>query len=539
MVRDYVEVKHGRQKAEYIHPVCEKILSETNGVMVYQEQVMRILNELGGIELAASYTCIKAISKKKEDLIAKNREQFVKGCLEKGLSEQQAIDFWTMIIKFAGYGFNKSHSTAYALIAYMTAYLKAHYPVEFMAALLSGDIPGRNFKSKDALVEHMEDCERMNIPVEPANVNTSGVDFTVGDGKIFFGLSAVKGCGGSAGEAIVAAREKGGPFKDIFDFCERVDITQCGRGSMETLIKAGAMDSFGARRAQLSAVLDRALQAGQSAAADRKSGQKNLFGAFAEEEAKQPAKVVLPDLPEWPERDKLQAEKEVLGFYLTAHPLDEYRQTLQMYCSHTTASVPDVPDRAEIILGGMVGAIKHAHTKNGKPGAPTKYANFDFEDVDGVIRSICWPDGFATMGHLIVPEAILVMRGVVDRRGGDEANIIVNELIPLNELAARYTSGVKVRANIEQHGLDILPRIYEVARAYPGSGKFKLVLALDDGSTVYFGESRKLRVDANEEFRARIDNLLGPGNLQLMVDKPKPQAAQPRREFRRAPAGAQ
>jgi DNA polymerase-3 subunit alpha len=540
MVRDYVEVKHGRQQAEYIHPVCEKILGETHGVMVYQEQVMRILNELGGIELAASYTCIKAISKKKEDLIAKNREQFVKGCLEKGLREQQAIDFWTMIIKFAGYGFNKSHSTAYALIAYMTAYLKAHYPLEFMAALLSGDIPGRNFKSKDALVEHLEDCERMNITVDPPNVNTSGVDFTVGEGKIFFGLSAVKGCGGSAAEAIVAGRAKGGPYRDIFDFCERVDISQCGRGSMEALIKAGAMDMFSPRRAPLAAVLDRALQSGQSAAADRKSGQKNLFGGFAEEEAKQPAKVVLPDVPEWPEREKLQAEKEVLGFYLTAHPLDEYKQTLQTYCSHTTGAIADVPDRAEVILGGMVGAIKHAHTKNGKPGAPTKYANFDFEDVDGVIRCICWPDGFATMGHLVVPEAILVMRGVIDRRGGDEANIIVNELIPLDELASRYTSGVKVRADVERHGPDILAKIYEVARAYPGSGRFKLVLTLSDGSMVYFGDSRKLKVDPNEEFRERIDNLLGRGNLQLLVDKPKPQAAQPRREFSRpkTPAGA-
>jgi DNA polymerase III subunit alpha len=540
MVRDYVEVKHGRQQAEYIHPICKRILEETHGVMVYQEQVMRILNELGGIELASAYTCIKAISKKKEETIAKNREQFVKGCLANGVTEQQAIDFWTMIIKFAGYGFNKSHSTAYALIAYMTAYLKAHYPVEFMAALLSGDIPGRNFKSKDALVEHLEDCQRMAINVVAPSVNTSGGDFTVAEGNIYFGLSAIKGCGGSAAEALVAAREKGGPFTDIFDFCERVDTTQCSRGAMETLIKAGAMDCFGARRSQLAAVLDRALQAGQSAAADRKSGQKNLFGAFAEEESKQPAQASLSDLPEWPEREKLQAEKEVLGYYLTAHPLDEHKRTLQMYCSHTTASIIDVPDRAEVILGGMVGAIKHAHTKNGKPGAPTKYANFDFEDVDGVIRCICWPDGFATMGELISPESILVMRGVVDRRGGDEANIIVNELIPLDQLASRYTSGVKVRASVEQHGPDVLAKIYEIARAYPGTGRFKLVLALDDGSTVYFSESRKLKVDANEQFRSRMEALLGVGNLQLMVDKPKPQSAQPRRDFQRprAPAGA-
>ncbi len=167
MVDDYVNVKHGRQQAVYIHPVCEKILSETNGVMVYQEQVMRILNELGDIELAGAYTCIKAISKKKEELIAKNFEKFMEGTAKKGLKKSDAEDFWNMIIKFAGYGFNKSHSTAYALIAYQTAYLKQHYPVEFMAALLCGDISGRNFKSKDALVEHLEDCRRMGVTVLP------------------------------------------------------------------------------------------------------------------------------------------------------------------------------------------------------------------------------------------------------------------------------------------------------------------------------------------------------------------------------------
>ena len=193
MVDDYVAVKHKRKTPEYLHPVLKEILEETNGVMVYQEQVMRILNGLGGIELASAYTCIKAISKKKEDLIAKNESKFMEGATEKGLTEKQAREMWEMILKFAGYGFNKSHSTAYALLAYQTAFLKAHYPVEFMAALLSGDIPGRNFKRKDSLVEHLEDCARMNITVVPPSVNTAGIDFTVKDNKIFFGLSAIKG----------------------------------------------------------------------------------------------------------------------------------------------------------------------------------------------------------------------------------------------------------------------------------------------------------------------------------------------------------
>jgi DNA polymerase-3 subunit alpha len=349
----------------------------------------------------------------------------------------------------------------------------------------------------------------------------------------------VKGCGGSGGEAIVAARTKGGPFKDIFDFCERVDVAQCSKAAMETLIKAGAMDSFSPKRAPLAAVLERALNSGASAAADRKSGQKNMFGAFEDEEVKAKPTGSLPDIPEWPEREKLQNEREVLGYYLTSHPLAEHKRTLEMYCSHTTKTIPDMPDRAEVILGGMIGSIKHAHTKNPKPGAPSKYANFDFEDIDGVIRCIMWPDGFATQGHLITQESILVMRGVIDRRGGDEANIIVNELIPLDELAGRYASGVRVRASVTEHGPDILPKIYEIARAYPGNGRFRFVLELDDGSLVHFGDSRKLKVDANAEFRTRLENLLGPGHMQLMIDKPKPQAASRNgRDFSRRPAPA-
>ena len=221
MVQQYIDVKHGRKQAEYKLDVLREILTETNGVMVYQEQVMQILNRLGKIPLAAAYTCIKAISKKKEKIIASNYEEYMKGAVEQGLSKKDAQDMWDMIIKFAGYGFNKSHSTAYAAIAWQTAYLKTHYPVEFMAALLTGDIPGRNFMSKDSLVEHMEDCDKMGVEVVAPCINSSGVEFIVAENRIHFAMSAIKGCGIGAAQAIVDAREEKGPFKDIFDFCER------------------------------------------------------------------------------------------------------------------------------------------------------------------------------------------------------------------------------------------------------------------------------------------------------------------------------
>lgn len=521
MVDDYVAVKHGRQKAEYLHPVLEEILSETHGVMVYQEQVMRILNRLGGIELASAYTCIKAISKKKEAIIAANEAQFLKGATEKGLTEKQAQEMWDMILKFAGYGFNKSHSTAYALVAYQTAYLKAHYPVEFMAALLSGDIPGRNFKRKDSLVEHLEDCERMKITVVPPNVNRSFVDFAVRDGEILFGLSAIKGCGGAAGESLVAAREKDGPFKSIFDFCERIDPHACNRSAIETLIKAGAFDTLCDNRARLMAVVEKAVQAGASALADRKSGQMNFFEEIVEEDEPS-ANDQLPDVPEFPDKTKLSMEKEVLGMYLSAHPMAEYQQQLSTLCSHTTTQLKDVKHRQEVIVGGMISSIKIANTRNPKPGMPSKYANFDLEDLEGNVRCICWPDGYESQGQHIAAEAVVIMRAAVDKRGdNDEVNLICNELIPIAEANERFTAGIRIHIDQRRHEEALLPMLNEVLRGYPGSLDVTVALRLESGDTVQV-KSKRHRVSITPELRGRLDDLLGQNSHRLMVSPPKP-----------------
>ena len=517
MVDDYVAVKHGRKEAVYKHPVLEDVLSETHGVMVYQEQVMRILNRLGGIALAKAYTCIKAISKKKESLISANYEKFIEGSVASGLDEKDAQDIWNLIVKFAGYGFNKSHSTAYALIAYQTAYLKCHYPVEFMAALLSGDIPGRNFKKKDSLVEHMEDCERMNIEVVAPDVNTSDVDFSVGGEKIFFALSAVKGCGGAAAEAIVQARSSDGPFADLFDFCERVDVSACNRAAIETLVKAGGFDSFGARRSQLLAVLERALQAGASALADRRSGQKSLFGDVDESDSEGPT-VTLPEIPEIEEREKLLMEKEVLGFYLSSHPLEEYRGVFETFCSHNSAELGRLPDRAEVTLGGMISSIKMSHVRKVRPGSnATKFANFDLEDLHGAVRCILWPNDFVEFGDFVQADSIIAARGVVDRRGGgDEVNLIVNELIPVDQLSSRYTNGIAIRVSEEIQGEKGLAQIKEILRGYPGSCEVQLMVCLADGNRVQL-RSGNMRVDVNPELRRRLDDLLGDGNIRLLT----------------------
>jgi DNA polymerase-3 subunit alpha len=421
-----------------------------------------------------------------------------------------------LIEKFAGYGFNKSHSTAYALIAYMTAYLKAHYPVEFMAALLSGDIPGRNFRRKDALVEHREDCRRMGIEVVPPSVNSSHADFTVADGRIFFGLAAVKGCGEAAAAAITTARAQGRPFSSLFDFCERVDPAACPRASIETLIKAGAFDALGVRRAQCLAGLDRAIQAGAAALADRRSGQRSLFEGL--DDTVTPALAAkLPDVPEWDEREKLAHEKEVLGFFLSSHPLAEHEQTLANYCSHTTSDLAQLRDRAEVVVGGMLSAIKTAHVRKARAGtAETRYVNFDLEDLEGSVRCILWPDEYAQFGQLVEPDAVLVARGVVDRRGGDEVNLIVNELIPLDQLDARYTRGVVIRVQPQGADTQLLDQLLEIVRGYPGNGQLQLSLWLEDGSRVLLKATRP-GIEVSPELRRRVEELLGPGNLRVLT----------------------
>jgi DNA polymerase-3 subunit alpha len=518
MVDDYIQVKHGRKKPEYKHPVMEEVLAETHGVMVYQEQVMRILNRLGGIELANAYSCIKAISKKKLPMIAKFREQFIEGSYQKGLAKKEAAEVFALIEKFAGYGFNKSHSTAYALIAYITAYLKAHYPVEFMAALLTSDIMNRNFRKKDPLVEHIEDCQRMNIRVIPPDVNRCQSEFSVSEGQICFGLSAIKGCGAAAAEAIAAERQARGPYRSLFDFCERLDSGTVNRTAVDNLVKAGAFDTLGGRRSQWSQVIDRAFQAGAAAAVDRRRGQRGLFDDH-DEEVEAATVTSLPDVPEWDQRDLLVREKEVLGFYLSAHPLTEFLPILNTYCSHTTVQATALNHRSEVMLGGMIAAIKFSNTKNPRPGSPSRYAMFDLEDTAGIMRCILWPEQFAQFGELVQPDAVRVAVGVIDKRpGSEEANLIINELLTLEDLSAHYTSGLRFHVSEEAHGQRGVEQLYEILRGYPGSCEVLLVFHMANGWHVPCN-CDALRVENNPEMRRRVEDLLGPGKLQTVPTK--------------------
>ena len=503
MVMTYVNVKHGREPVPTVHPIVDGVLDETYGVMVYQEQVMRILNRLGGVELAKSYQCIKAISKKKYDIIAKYKEQFLEGAEKNGMPRQQADDIFSLIEKFAGYGFNKSHSTAYGAIAYQTAYLKAHYQQEFMAALLSCGM-----ESSERIAEHTDDCRRMGIEILAPDVNLSGVEFTVvvsevpitpeGDSKskkkkaaegadapttktvrkVAFGMGAIRGVGEGPVKGIVEERERGGPFKDIFDLCERVDGKVLPKGAVELLIKAGALDSFGPNRPQHMATVDRAIQAASSKQRDKARGQKNLFDFGAKPAAgapEAPADVSLPPADDWNYSQKLAFEKEVIGFYLTAHPLNEFSEQLQAFTQNQVKDLRDIGDGKDVLIGGMVSSIKKAATKKPSRNGHSKYINFDLEDPTGVVRCIQWPDDFARDGDKVVPEAILLIRGRVDLRSR-EPNIIVNKLMTLEQAEREFTKQILIKLRRGYHTEDDMRRVRDVISGTPGKTPILFVL---------------------------------------------------------------
>jgi DNA polymerase III subunit alpha len=520
MVMTYVDVKHGRQPLPRVHPIMDAVLDETYGVMVYQEQVMRVLNRLGGIELPQSYQCIKAISKKKLEAIAKYRAQFLEGAQQNGLAGDKAVELFGMIEKFAGYGFNKSHSTAYGAVAYQTAYLKAHYPVEFMAALLSCELG-----ETDKLIEHLDDCRRMKITVLPPCINRSDVEFTVHGDKLAFGLGAIKGVGEGAVGAIVAEREEHGPFTGLFDLTERVDPKQVTKTVLELLVKAGAFDSLGGHRAQHFAVIERAVQGAANLHRDRQRGQKNLFGGDDEPVDTTSAATMqgLPEVQPWSHRESLNYEKEALGFYLTSHPLSEVSTQLDDFASHPINALVDLEDGVEVVLGGMISAIKKAQTKKPSRNGHSKYVNFDFEDPSGVVRCIMWPEEFARLGEKVEGEAIRFVKGKVDKRSR-EPNVIVNSMWTLDEAQREFTRQVAIKFKRGLHDDRVVQRVRDILQRHPGkTDVIVLVETLDQETATnrlrFIAQKPvPLKVAANAELRRELDDLLGDGNIHLVAD---------------------
>src|SRR6202521_4669627 len=423
MIDDFVDRKHGRKEVVYDVPELKEILEETYGVMVYQEQVMQISNRIAGYSLGEADLLRRAMGKKKAEEMAQQRERFAAGAKRNGHPAKKAERIFDQMEKFAGYGFNKSHSAAYAYLAYVTAYLKAHYPIEFMSALLTSET-GNTAK----VVKYINECREMHIRVLAPDVNSSDLDFTPvvsgPDEGIRFGLGAIKNVGANAVESIAKARTDAGSFTSLYDFCERVDLGAVNRRMIESFIKAGAMDALEGTRAQLMAVIDNAMENGARAWKDRASGQSGLFATLIEEQP--PADHPLPKVPDWTGLEKLTGEKDMIGFYVTGHPLDQYKDKVLELATHTTSGLENLPRNAEVALCGILAAIQRKRTKEGKP-----WAAMQIEDLEGSVEAMVFSTQYERLNTALVEDQAVLVRGLVLPEENAPPKISVQEVVPL------------------------------------------------------------------------------------------------------------
>lgn len=501
----FIERKHGRSKVEYEHPLMEAILKETYGIMVYQEQVMRIASDLAGFSLGEADILRRAMGKKSAELMAEQRKKFVDGAIKRGVTEKKADKIFGLMEQFAGYGFNKSHAAAYAIIAYQTAYLKANYPVEFMAALLTSET-----SDTDKIVKYIEECRVMGLEVLPPDVNESSSDFTVVEDKIRFGLVAVKNVGETAIQSILTARRNEGRFGTLYDFCERVDLRLVNKRVIESLVKCGAFDSLGARRAQLAAVVDKAMEAAASAQRDRAHGQVSLLDVLSASGTSRREAPPLPNLPEWDRLQLLTAEKETLGFYITGHPLSEHRATLDKYATTTTESLPSLPDKSTARLGAIVTVVKEISTKSGD-----RMAFVTLEDQNGSVEAVVFPDVYrASMLHLAKDSAVLV-RGLVDIGEDGGAKLLVSEVRPLVLSENGGAPLVEVTLSAAAATPEGLRRLEAILKARPGNSPLRLNLQLPEGGQVTIAPAASLTVTADEKLRQALEGEFGAGCLTV------------------------
>jgi len=516
LIPDYIDRKHGANWS-LPHPIMTEILEETYGIMTYQEQVMRICNRLGDIPLREAYTLIKAISKKKLKIIAKERERFIAGCVDKGLKKKQAQDIFELIERFAGYGFNKSHSTRYAFIAYQTAYMKAHYPVEFMAALLTYEMD-----NTDKIVDYIAESNQMGIEVLAPDINESGVDFTPlyekdeqgnrKKGVIRFGLAAVKGVGGKAVEQIIAARDQVGRFQSLFHFCENVDLRAANKQVLEALIKAGAFDDLGGNRPQMMAGLEAAMANGSSLQADKQKGQMSFFGQMAAEDDYSQDHKRLPDVPPWPETQMLAYEKQVLGFYVTSNPLSHHAETINIYSTHNSFELAESNGENQVVIGGMITKSRFNITKSGRnPGQ--KMAVFTLQDLQGQIEVVMFPEVLNQYGDLLVVDTVVFVKGKADYRR-EQPNVIAEELIALDNVREKLAAQVRLGLDAREVTKEKVATIKSICQHHRGRSPVYVAVRTDKGR-VYAAADKELSVNPDEDFCRKMRQLIGEENFQL------------------------
>ena len=513
MAEEYIKRKHGKEQIRYLHPLLEPTLKDTYGVIVYQEQVMQIAQKLAQYSMGEADILRRAMGKKDPEEMASQRERFVQGARKNKIDPKRAAEIFDQMETFARYGFNKSHSAAYALISYQTAYLKTHYPVEFMAALLSSEMG-----DTDKVIKNLAECRERGIEVLPPDINESRADFTVGGDKIRFGLAAVKNVGEKAVEVILESREGEGAFRSLFDFCRRVDLGAVNRRVVESLVKCGAFDSTGVSRARMIAALDEAMKAGQSYQKGRQSNQIDIFdtlGAGAGNGGERNGEHY-PQAEEWSAQQQLACEKESLGFYITGHPLDKYEGALKKW---TTGAIVDIRERSsggEVKVGGVVTALRLRNTKKGE-----RYASFQLEDRTGFVEILVWPDVYRRCMETLVLDDPILVHGRLEV-GEERVQIIANEVTPMAQASQRAAVPARKQPERDQNGERIhfyvrgeevtseeLGRLHETLLRYPGPCTVFLHLALPDKGETVIELPVHLKVARTRELLETVESLFG------------------------------
>jgi DNA polymerase-3 subunit alpha len=505
MVDDFIARKNGRVDIKYDHPSLEPILKDTYGIIVYQEQIMRICSNIAGFSLAKADSLRRAISKKNPEVMMAARNGFIDGCAKNHVEERIADKIFNYIEYFAGYGFNKSHSAAYAMISYRTAYLKANYSIEFMTALLTSEKD-----NTDKLVVYIDEAARMGIKILPPAVNESFAKFTIVPEGIRFGLAAVKNVGQGAIDSIIEARKKNGAFESLYSFCEEIDSRLVNRKVIESIIKCGAFDSFKLHRSQLMAILDQAMEVAGGIQKDRMKGQLSFFDTFEDQESFKDTFQDIPNIPEWPENQLLSYEKQMLGFYITKHPLARYEKLLKNYATCGTMDLMNFHDGDEIFLGGIINKVKFTVTKR----TGEKMAIMKLEDLKGIIEVLVFPSTFQKVGGLVRDDAIIFVKGRISLREQDP-KLIADDIIPLDEVKRRFTRSVAINvmsAGMEKNTLDSLKGILS---NYRGSIPVFVTITTPEDRRVDIQVSDDLRVQPSDNLIKDIEGLLGEGTVTL------------------------
>jgi len=507
MVDDFIERKWGRRDVKYDLPELKELLEETYGVIVYQEQVMQISNLVAGYSLGDADLLRRAMGKKKLEEMTQQRERFIAGALERGFPQKKVEKIFDLMEQFAGYGFNKSHSAAYAYLAFVTAYLKAHYPVDFMAALLTSET-GNTAK----VVKYINECREMGIVILPPDVNHSEWSFTPDDtapgGRgIRFGMGAVKNLGQSAVEAIAKAREEVGPFRSLHQLCEKVDLSAVNRRMIESLIKAGAMDSLEGTRSQKMAALDGAMEAGQRAWRDRESGQAGLFGEVLEEQTDMP----LPNVPDWTDKEKLAGEKELLGFWVTGHPLDRYEDKISELATHDTSTLEGLAKGVEVKVCGVFTNIARKRNKEGKPWAATV-----LEDRIGAVEALVFATSYERLAAEVLEDQAVLVTGLALPEENGPPKLSVQNIVALDNARVDFDSVISIRVWLGKNGHDDRAQaLAELFQRKPGDTQVRLRLEAVRDFSVLLDVTSKVRPD--KEFRSAVEAICGGDAIERVA----------------------